>query len=46
MGKVKDAGGVVTHGVGMGKKFSAAFGGQTFIPMGVGPGEGGLKDFL
>ena len=41
MGKVEDVGGVVTQGVGVGKKFSAAFGGQKFTPMGMGPGEGG-----
>ena len=36
MGKVEDVGGVVTQGVGVGKKFSAAFGGQKFTPMGRG----------
>ena len=46
MGKVEDVGGVVTQGVGVGKKFSAAFGGQKFTPMGMGPGEGGSKKFL
>ena len=46
MGKVEDIGGVVTQGVGVGKKFSAAFGGQKFTPMGMGPGEGGSKKFL
>ena len=30
----------------MGKKFSAAFGGQKFTPMGMGPGEGGSKNFF
>ena len=43
MGKVEDVGGVVTQGVGVGKKFSAAFGGQKFTPMGMGPGQGGSK---
>ena len=46
MGKVEDVGGVVTQGVGVGKKFSAAFGGRKFTPMGMGPGEGGSKKFL
>ena len=46
MGKVEDVGGVVTQGVGVGKKFSAAFGGQKFTPMGMGPGEGGSKKIL
>ena len=41
MGKVEDVG-----GVGVGKKFSAAFGGQKFTPLGMGPGEGGSKKFL
>ena len=37
MGKVEDVGGVVTQGVGVGKKFSAAFGGQKFTtPLGPG----------
>ena len=31
MGKVEDVGGVVTQGVGVGKKFSAAFGGQNIF---------------
>ena len=46
MGKVEDVGGVVTQGVGMVKKFSAALGGQKFTPMGMGPGERGSKKFL
>ena len=36
MGKVEDVGGVVPRGGGVGKKFSAAFGGQKFTPMGRG----------
>ena len=46
MGKVEDVGRVVTQGVGVGKKFSAAFGGQKFTPMGMGPGEGVQKNFF
>ena len=45
MGKVEDVGGVVTRGGGGGKKFSAAFGGQTFTPIGMGPGEEGSNFF-
>ena len=44
MGKVEDVGGGGGGGPGGGgggKKFSAAFGGQKFTSMGMGPGEGG-----
>ena len=46
MGKVEDVEGVVTQGVGVGKKFWAAFGGRKFTPMGMGPGEGSSKEIL